>query len=197
MNIFSLSVLFFSVGCLEYFIDQWERLVSIRLKILPTLLYSVINNFIDFFMYVFLFSILINFWETWHTGVHDYYKLIPYALYTLGKIGGVTLATWLYAKNKKKRDKDKSLKWLEKGRQKKRKLQEINKDISSTVEVSEEENLFDPVEADDIKEQIKHRVIDKASERLAKKIDDAFKESSEKEPPEEKVPEKSNEEKAN
>ena len=109
MTTFTLSLGFFLIGVVEFYLDTWERLVSARLKFFSTLLYSTLNQTIDFFMYVFLFTILIQFWETWHTGVHDYYKLIPYILYTIGKIVGTGLATWWYARKKKQTDKAKAV----------------------------------------------------------------------------------------
>src|SRR5579863_6793440 len=105
MSTLELSVLFLLIGIIEFYIDTWERLVSSRLKFWATLGYSTLNQVIDFFMYVFLFSVLIQFWETWHHGVHDYYKLIPYVIYTIGKIVGTGLATWYYAHRKKQSDK--------------------------------------------------------------------------------------------
>jgi hypothetical protein len=174
MTTLELSVIFFLVGIVEWYLETWEKLVSVRLKLWSTILYSSLNQIIDFFMYVFLFSVLIQFWETWHSGVHDYYKLIPYVLYTLGKICGTGVATWLYASNKKKRDREKSLKWLEKGRQKQKKLRAINKDISSTVEVTEVEPLFDTLEAQDLKEAITERVIETTAQQISDKIDAAL-----------------------
>jgi hypothetical protein len=176
MTTFELSLLFFLVGALEWYLDTWEKLVSVRLKLWSTILYSTLNQTIDFFMYVFLFSVLIQFWETWHSGIHDYFKLIPYMIYTLGKIYGTGLATWLYSKNKKKRDREKSLKWLEKGRQKQKKLREVNKDISSAVEVTNEEPLFDTLETEDLKEEITARVIENTAQQISDKIDKALNE---------------------
>lgn len=174
MTTFELSIIFFLVGAAEWALDTWEKLVSVRLKLWSTILYSTLNQTIDFFMYVFLFSVLIQFWETWHSGIHDYFKLIPYVLYTLGKIFGTGFSTWLYARNKKKRDREKSLKWLEKGRQKQKKLRAINKDISSTVEVTEAEPLFDTIEASDLKEEITARVIENTAQQISDKIDAAL-----------------------
>src|ERR1700688_496390 len=121
MTTFSLSVIFLCVGIVEWYLDTWERLVSSRLKFWATILYSTLNQVIDFFMYVFLFSVLIQFWETWHKGVHDYYKLVPYVLYTIGKVFGTALATWLYAHNKKQRDKDRAVSILANSKSTKRK----------------------------------------------------------------------------
>jgi hypothetical protein len=174
MTTFELSIIFFLVGAAEWHLDTWEKLVSVRLKLWSTILYSTLNQVIDFFMYVFLFGVLIQFWETWHSGIHNYFKLIPYVLYTLGKIAGTGFSTWLYARNKKKRDREKSLKWLEKGRQKQKKLRAINKDISSTVEVTEDEPLFDTIETEDLKAEIKAQVIENTAQQISDKIDAAL-----------------------
>src|ERR1019366_9316524 len=153
MSTFGLSVGFFCIGLIEFYLDTWERLVSARLKFWATLLYSALNQLIDFFMYVFLFGVLIQFWETWHHGVHDYNKLIPYVLYTVGKILGTALATWLYARNKKKRDTARAVDILaiSNKAKKKRGKRKPGKKMHS-VEVG---NLFDSVEANDLKDEIK------------------------------------------
>lgn len=187
MSTFLLSIGFFCLGVLEWGLDTWEKLVSVRLKFWSTLLFSTLNHIIDFFIYVFLFGLLIQFWETWHTGIHDYYKLIPYIAYTFGKVGGTGLATWLYAKNKKKQDREKAVKHLEKARAKKKKLGQVKSDISSDVTVvGEGEELFDLVEIDDIRQEAKERAIAAATEKITSKIDEAFSDQAEKEIAEEK-----------
>src|SRR6185436_2039019 len=113
MTTFTWSLLFLVIGVIEFYLDTWERLVSSRLKFWATIWYSTLNHVIDFFMYMFLFSALMSFWETWHTGIHDYHKLIPYVLYTVGKVVGIGLATWWYARKKKQNDKVKVVKLLE------------------------------------------------------------------------------------
>ena len=173
MTTFELSALFFLVGFIEFVIDTWEHLVSVRLKFWSTVGYSALNQLIDFFMYVFLFGVLIQFWETWHNGVHDYYKLIPYVLYTLGKVGGTTFATWLYAHNKKKTDKDRAVNILANSKStKKRKGKKQNRKTTK-VEV---EHLFDSVEAADIKDEVRAAAIEKSSDMIAEKINEALKE---------------------
>lgn len=179
MTTFVLSLLFFIIGVIEWWLDTYEKLVSVRLKFWSTMLYSALNQYIDFFMYVFLFGVLIQFWETWHSGVHDYFKLIPYIFYTNGKICGTAGATFWYARNKKKRDKEKSLKWLEKGRQKQKKLRAINKDISSTVEITDTEPLFDTIEVNDLKGEITARVIENTAQQISDKIDAALNNTNE------------------
>ncbi|MGH7974884.1 MAG: hypothetical protein ACREBR_05115 [bacterium] len=175
MTTFSLSVGFFFIGLIEWYLDTWEKLVSARLKIWSTILYSTLNQTIDFFMYVFLFSILIQFWETWHNGVHDYYKLIPYILYTIGKIAGTVLATWWYARQKKQSDKARAVKLLETSNKarKKRGKKKLKKQQHS-VEVG---NLFDSVETEDLKDEIKAQVVENVSQKISDKVDEALKQN--------------------
>lgn len=185
MLTFGLSVGFFLIGVVEWGLDTWEKLVSVRLKFWSTILFSTLNHIIDFFMYVFLFGILIQFWETWHHGVHDYFKLIPYIAYTAGKVAGTGWATWLYARNKKAQDREKAVKHLEKARAKKKKLGQVKSDISSDVTVTTDE-LFDPMDIDNIREEAKERAIVAATEKITSKIDAAFNDQDRKDIAEEK-----------
>jgi hypothetical protein len=177
MTTFNLSVIFLCIGLVEFYLDTWERLVSARLKLWSTICYSTLNQLIDFFIYVFLFSILIQFWETWHTGVHDYYKLIPYVLYTVGKIIGTGLATWLYARNKKQRDKARAVDILAVSNKakKKRGKRKLSKKTTHSVEVG---NLFDSVETEDLKDEIKAQVVENVSQKISDKVDEALKETN-------------------
>lgn len=185
MTVFQLSIIFFLVGLAEWYLDTWEKLVSVRLKLLSTLLYSTLNQTIDFFMYVFLFKVLVSFWDNWHSGVHDYSKLIPYILYTIGKIVGTGLATYLYAVNKKKKDHERALKHLEKARLKKKALKEAKLDPSAPdVQPSPDshdnqdgEPMFDPMEVEEIREEIRERTIESATRSISAKIDKALNEN--------------------
>jgi hypothetical protein len=123
-------------------------------------------------MYVFLFGVLIQFWETWHNGVHDYYKLIPYILYTIGKIVGTALATWWYARKKKQHDKAKAVAILDTSNKakKKRGKRKLKKGRHS-VEVG---HLFDSVETEDLKDEIKAQVVENVSQTISDKVDEAL-----------------------
>jgi hypothetical protein len=173
MTTFNLSIGFFLVGILEFFIDTWERLVSARLKFFATVLYSTLNQAIDFFMYVFLFNVLYQFAETWNSGVHDYYKLIPFAVYTIGKIVGTSLSTWLYARNKKQRDKARAVDILAVSNKakKKRGKRKLSKKTTHSVEVG---NLFDSVETEDLKDEIKAQVVENVAQQISEKVDEAL-----------------------
>lgn len=176
MNTFWLSVLFFAIGLIEYAIDQWEKLVSVRLKILSTLWYSTLNNSIDFLMYVFLFGILIQFWENWHNGVHDYYKLTPYIFYTVGKILGTVGALYVYAEMKKNRDREKAIhlanKHQQKTKGKKRTKRQKAKDAKHNSDVAA--TMLDPVEMEDLKSEVKERAVEAATQKISDKLDEAF-----------------------
>lgn len=172
MTTFSWSVVFFVIGLGEFYIDTWERLVSARLKFWATIWYATLNHVIDFFMYMFLFSALMQFWETWHSGVHDYYKLIPYILYTVGKVLGIGLATWWYARKKKQLDKARAVSILNpKPTKKKKGKKKASKKTQSPVEVG---HLFDPVDTEDVKDEIKAQVVENVSQKISDKVDEVF-----------------------
>lgn len=172
MSTFTWSLLFLAIGIIEFYLDTWERLVSSRLKFWATIWYGTLNHVIDFFMYMFLFSALMQFWETWHTGVHDYNKLIPYIFYTIGKVLGIGLATWWYARKKKQSDKVKVVKILEtSAKHKKRKKGKGNKKKPKSVEVG---NLFDSVETEDMKDEIKAQVVENVTQQISDKVDEAL-----------------------
>ena len=156
--------------------DQYEKLVSVRLKIFPTLLYSIINNSIDFLMYVFLFSILIQFWENWHQGVHNYYKLIPFVFYTIGKIAGTVLALYIYSETKKQRDREKAFKLADKKEKKpkgkKRTKKQKAKDDKHNSDVAA--TMLDAVEIEDLKSEVRERVIEKATQQITERVDEVF-----------------------
>lgn len=179
MNTFWLSILFFVIGTIEYSIDQWEKLVSVRLKILSTLWYSTLNNTIDFLMYIFLFGILIQFWENWHQGVHDYSKLTPYIFYTLGKIAGTVGALYVYSEMKKKKDREKALKLVAKHpkvKGKKRTKKQKAKDEKHNSDVAA--TMLDPVEMEDLKSEVKERVVEAATQHITERVNEVFNENN-------------------
>jgi hypothetical protein len=177
MTTFWLSILFFVIGMIEFAIDQWEKLVSVRLKILSTLWYSTLNNTIDFLMYVFLFGILIQFWENWHAGVHNYSKLIPYVFYTLGKILGTVGALYVYSELKKKKDREKALHLAEKHQKKtkgkKRTKKQKAKDDKHNSDVAA--TMLDPVEMEDLKSEVRERAVEAATQKITEHIDEVLK----------------------
>lgn len=122
-------------------------------------------------MYVFLFGVLIQFWETWHAGVHDYWKLIPYVFYTIGKIAGTALATWWYAQRKKRQDKAHAISIMNPKAKKKKGRKTKSKKSAQGVEVS---NLFDSVETEDLKQEIKDKVVENVTQQIKDKVDEAL-----------------------
>jgi hypothetical protein len=176
MNILWMSIVFFVVGAIEYFINQYERLVSVRLKLGLTILFSTLNQTIEVLMYIFLFGILISFWDNWHQGIHDYFMLIPYILYTCGKIAGTVLAPWVYAQIKKKDDHAKTLKLISKTdkKGKKRSKKKYNKMVDDAVTKMSTETLLDPIETEDLKDQIKAKVVENISQSISEKVDKAL-----------------------
>lgn len=174
MSLAFTSLIFFIVGFAELAIDKYETLVSVRLKLMPALLYGALNNTFDFFMNIFLFGYIISFWNTWHSGTHDYMKLIPYVFYAIGRTIGVGGAIWLYARLKKQLEHEKAVKHIENTKSSKKKKSGKKKKIT------EPESIFDAVEADDVKAAITARVIESATQQISEKIDAAFNETQEK-----------------
>lgn len=179
MTTLELSIIFFIVGVIEYFLDQQERLVSVRLKVWSTIFYSALNHIIDFFIYVFMFGILIQFWENWHSGAHDYNKLWPYVVYTLGKVVGVALSTYIFAHNKKMKDKERAIRNLEKLSKKKSHKKRSKKQKAEDAK-ADSETIFDSIEVEDVKDEIKARAIESATQKISEKIDAAFEEKDSK-----------------
>jgi hypothetical protein len=176
MNILGMSIVFFIIGTIEYFINQYERLVSVRLKLGLTILFSILNQTIEVLMYIFLFGILISFWDNWHKGIHDYFMLVPYILYTCGKIFGTVLAPWVYAQLKKKNDHEKTLKLISKTNKKGKKhsKKKYNKMVDDAVTKMSTETLLDPIETEDLKNEIKQQVIDNVAKTITNKVDEAL-----------------------
>lgn len=173
MSTFQLSLLFLLIGVVEFYIDTWERLVSARLKFWATIWYTTLNHVIDFLMYISLFYILDDMVTKWHSGIHDYYKLIPYILYTVGKILGVGLATWWYARKKKQSDKARAVDLITTSNKakKKRGKRKLSKKVQHSVEVGQ---LFDSVETEDLKDEIKAQVVENVTQKISDKVDEAL-----------------------
>lgn len=179
MSVFWLSVLFFAIGTVEYFIDLWERLVSVRLKIFQTLCAATLNHYIDFIMYVSLFYILDEVVNKWHRGVHDYSSLVPFIFYVHGKIAGTVLGPFIYSKKKKKSDMEKAAKFVAKARVKSKKKQtKKQKKVEAAIKAATPEPMLDAVEVADMKEEIKNRAVEKVAEQISQKVEDAFNENN-------------------
>lgn len=173
MITFLWAILLFFVGVIEFGLDQWEKMVSVRLKFSQTIGYGLLNQWFDFAMNIFLFGILISFWENWHLGIHDYGKLWMYFSYINGRVVGTGLATWLYARNKKQQDKARAVDILTTSNKakKKRGKRKLSKKVQHSVEVGQ---LFDSVETEDLKDEIKAQVVENVSQQISNKVDEAL-----------------------
>jgi uncharacterized membrane protein YheB (UPF0754 family) len=139
----------------------------------------VLNQTIDLLMWIFLFYFVDEFVYNWNHGIHDYNKLVPLIFYTSGKVVGTTLAPSLYAHRKKKRDQEKATKLLAKAHPKpKKKRTKKQQKLEAAIQTATPEALLDPVEVEDIKSEIRERAIEKASDTIAKKVDEALNESN-------------------
>lgn len=170
------SVLLFLVGVVEFAIDQYEKMVSVRLKFFQTIYFGLLNQYFDFIMNIFLFGILISFWENWHSGIHDYAKLLMYFAYINGRVIGTALATWVYARRKKKKDHEHTLRLISKTdkKGKKRSKKKYNKMVDDAVTKMSNETLLDSVETEDLKNEIKERVVENVSQKISEKVDEAL-----------------------
>lgn len=171
MSTFWLSALFFSVGFIEFAVDQWEKLVSSRLKFLPTLLFSAVNQSFDLILILFFFNIIDAFITKWHHGIHDYFTLIPYLAYMLGRVWGTSGSVFLYTWLKKRKDHEKAVKYLEK-----KKVKRVKKGSKKKVEDLQHNpnTMLDPVEVEDVKNEIKERAIETATQQITERINEAF-----------------------
>lgn len=161
MSWYVISLALFVVGIIEHFVDESQNLVSVRLKIGQTFLFSLVNKIIDFGVNVFLFGLLIDFYSKFREGTYEFKTLVPYVFYIVGCIIGTTLALWYYKSNKKKTEKEKRLQHLEKARQIKKQLQMLKDDIITEVE-TEFEFEDQPIETE--KDNGNKAVYDKAKD---------------------------------
>lgn len=165
MSVWVWAIILFIVGLVEYTIDQYEKIVSVRLKVGETVMFGLLNQYFDFFVHVFLFGMIIDFWEKFHSGVYDWSKLIPYACYVHGCVAGMAVALIIYKHRKKQIDKDRRLELLEKARLKKKSLKELSKGVTLTIQ----ETPMDDLEREDLKDEAKAE----AKERILAKLDKA------------------------
>jgi hypothetical protein len=135
------GLILFVVGIVEFFISEYQNLHSVRLKVKPTILFSELNHLFDFFVNVFLFGMIIDFWEKFKHGNHNFKTLLPYLFYLQGCTIGTILALVVYKKRKKQQDREKRILLLEKARQTKKQLQEFKNDVKTEIEEEIEEDL--------------------------------------------------------
>lgn len=176
MNILWLSIGLFFVGLVEYVIDQYQKILLSRLKLFQTLAFQLANKTFEMAVNLYIFGTIVVFWEKFIHGSHEFILLSPYAAYTLGTVAGTGIALHLYTWLKKKKDHERTLKLIshtdKKG--KKRSKKKYNKMVNDAVTKMSTETLLDPVETEDLKNEIKQQVIDNVSKTISNKVDEAL-----------------------
>jgi len=175
INIVWLSIGLFFVGLVEYTIDQYQKLLLSRLKFWSTVGFQFVNKTFEMIVNLYIFGTIVVFWEKFLKGNHDFLLLSPYAAYTLGTVAGTGLAlhvfTWL-----KKRKERQNLNILPKPTRKSRKQsrKKYKKLVDDTVKQMSNETLLDPIETEDLKEQIKAHVVENVTQKITEKVDAAL-----------------------
>lgn len=141
MEWYYLGVILLLIGVLEYFIDEYQQLLAVRLKVAQTIVFATLNRFMDLVVDIFAFAILMQFWEQLKKGNYAIEILFPYLLYLLGCVIGTGLALVFYKKYKKKIIHKQRLQHLEKARSIKKQIEEFEKDLITDVEVEVEEEF--------------------------------------------------------
>ena len=161
------AVILFVVGLVEFFIDEYQKVVSVRLKIFEATIFSTLNHYFDFFTHLFLFGMIIDFWEKFHAGIIAVGTLIPYVAYIHGCIAGTAVALIFYKWRKRKGDKERRGRYLEKGREKKKQYSGLKTDV--TMEIEEEmvdDDRLDPIQHEDIIHKVKEEVKEELKQEL-------------------------------
>lgn len=176
MNILWLSVGLFVVGVVEYTVDQYQKLLLSRLKLISTLAFQLVNKTFEMAINLYVFGTIVVFWEKFQHGNHDFLLLSPYAAYTLGTVGGTGIAMIIYTRIKKAKDHEHTLKLISKTdkKGKKRSKKKYNKMVDDAVTKMSTETLLDPIETEDLKDQIKAKVVENISQSISEKVDKAL-----------------------
>lgn len=172
MHVVWWSLGLFVLGLIELALDQYQKIILARLKFWPTVAFQALKELVEFLQNVWVWGTVIDFWEKIRAGVYDFKTLIPYMAYAHGCVAGTAVAMWIYIKNKKKKDREKAIKLLEKARSKKKKMNDIE---------VETETLFDEVEKEDMKHEIRERAIEQAADIISKQVEKAFNDNGEQE----------------
>lgn len=177
MNLIWLSAGLFAVGLVEYTIDQYQKLLLSRLKFWSTLGFQLVNKTFEMLVNLYIFGTIVVFWEKFIHGNHDFSLLSPYIAYTLGTVAGTGVALHIYTLLKKKKDHEHTLKLISKTdkKGKKHSRKKYNKLVDDAVTKMSTEALLDPVETQDLKDQIKDRVVENVSQKISDNIDEALK----------------------
>jgi hypothetical protein len=176
MNLLWLSLGLFSVGLVEYVVDQYQKLLLSRLHFWSTVGFQLINKTFECAINLYIFGTIVVFWEKFQHGNHDFLLLSPYVAYTLGTVAGTGLALHIYTWFKKRKDHERTLKLISKTdkKGKKRSKKKYNKMVNDAVTKMSTETLLDPVETEDLKAQIKERVIEAATQKISDRVDEAL-----------------------
>ena len=174
MNILWLSVSLFTVGLVEYTIDQIQKLLLSRLKFWSTVGFQLVNKTFEMIVNLYIFGTIVVFWERFLHGSHDFLLLSPYAAYTLGTVAGTGLALHVYTWFKKRKDHERTLNLISKTdkKGKKRSKKKYNKMVDDAVTKMSTETLLDPVETEDLREQIKQQVAENVTQKINDKVDE-------------------------
>jgi hypothetical protein len=172
MNIFYVSLGLFVIGLVEYTIDQYQKLLLSRLKFWSTVAFQLVNKLFECVINLYIFGTIVVFWEKFINGNHDFKLLLPYLLYTFGTVAGTGVAMIIYTSNKKKKDHDKAVKYLENKIKKKTKKGHKKKKVEDLQH--NPNTMLDPVEVEDVKNEIKERAIETATQKISERIDEAF-----------------------
>ncbi len=129
------ALILFGIGVVEYVLDQYENLVSVRLKVQQTVLFAEVNRLFDGIVYLITFSL---FWKGIEEGNLSIEALLPYLCYLQGCVLGQALALIYYKKHKKKTDHEKRMQHLEKANRIKKQLKDLRDEIVTEVETEME-----------------------------------------------------------
>lgn len=133
-----LGLILLVLGVIEYFIQEYQQLLAVRLRISQTIVFATLHKFMDLIVEIFVFAILLKFYEQVKAGNFSIDTLLPYLLYLVGCVGGTAFALLHYKKYKKTLDKKHRLQNLEKARSIRKQLKALEEDLSTEVEIETE-----------------------------------------------------------
>jgi len=158
MNFLWLSIGLFFVGLVEYAVDQYQKLLLSRLKLLSTVVFQLINKVFEAAVNLYIFGTIIIFWQKFQSGNHNFLFLLPYLLYVLGSVAGTGVALLIYKSKKIKTERQVRMQRLEKANRIKKQLKELRDDIVTEVETEMEFEETTEQEVKDARKEIPHKV---------------------------------------
>jgi hypothetical protein len=165
----------FVIGVVEFIIDQVQKIHLSRLNLWKTTIYQLLNKYFEFIVNVYAFGAIVDFWTQARAGHYHFSTLGPYLAYLHGCVAGTAIALVIYVRQKRKKDREKAIRLMEKPRKKSKKKQtKKQKKVEEVIQAATSETLLDSVEVEDIKSEVKERAIEKASQKISDKIDEAF-----------------------